>query len=392
MFTYRGALMWWMNAGMGETIMSPIYLVLKSRGVKFKFFHKVTNLQVSPDHRAIQSIDLEIQATTTAPNTEYDPLFLGVDGIPCWPTEPLWEQITEAGQIRACTNPDLESWWTDWHGIPATLTRGTDYDLVVLGISLGAHPHICKELIAASPRWKASVTNVGLVRTQGLQLWLNRTLEDSGWTKAPGIMSAYLEPFDTWSDMSHLIVRERWSPTQNVKQIAYLCNAFPDSPIAPFTDPTYPETQRQLAKDYARKFLDGPILPLLPKAADPANPTRFNDNYLVNCIDVQSINDPAQTAFDTQFFRVNIDPSELYVLSLPGSTSSRLASHDSDFVNLYLAGDWTFTDLNIGCIEATVISARMASRAICGKPDHIYGAFGSITPIVDAIPTKPPAN
>ena len=42
MFTYRGALMWWMNAGMGETIMSPLYLVLKSRGVKFKFFHKVT--------------------------------------------------------------------------------------------------------------------------------------------------------------------------------------------------------------------------------------------------------------------------------------------------------------------------------------------------------------
>ena len=45
MFTYRGALMWWMNAGMGETIMSPIYLVLKSRGVKFKFFHKVKNLE-----------------------------------------------------------------------------------------------------------------------------------------------------------------------------------------------------------------------------------------------------------------------------------------------------------------------------------------------------------
>ena len=36
MFTYKGALMWWMNAGMGETIMSPLYLVLKNRGVKFK--------------------------------------------------------------------------------------------------------------------------------------------------------------------------------------------------------------------------------------------------------------------------------------------------------------------------------------------------------------------
>ena len=73
------------------------------------------------------------------------------------------------------------------------------------------------------------------------------------------------------------------------------------------------------------------------------------------------------------------------MLSLPGSAKHRLASHDSDFENLYLAGDWTFTDLNIGCIEAAVISARMASRAICGKPEHIYGAFGSISPIVDAV-------
>ena len=49
MFTYRGALMWWMNAGMGETIMSPLYLVLKSRGVKFKFFHKVEESRLSAD-------------------------------------------------------------------------------------------------------------------------------------------------------------------------------------------------------------------------------------------------------------------------------------------------------------------------------------------------------
>jgi uncharacterized protein with NAD-binding domain and iron-sulfur cluster len=383
MLTYRGALMWWMNAGMGETIMSPIYLVLKSRGVKFKFFHKVTDIHISPDHRAIQSIDLEVQATTIN-NAEYDPLFLGVDGIPVWPTEPLWEQLTEDDQIRSSKNPDLESWWTDWHGAPATLTRGTDFDLVVLGISLGAHAYICKELIAASPRWKASVSNVATVRTQSLQLWLTRTLQDSGWTQAPGISSGYVEPFDTWSDMSHLIPRERWDASQNVKQIAYFCNAYADSPLAPFTDPTYPETERQRVKALSRTYLDGPLLPFLPKAADPADPGKFNDEFLAKCTD-----DPDQSNFDTQFFRVNMDPSERYVLTLPGSTSSRLASHDSDFVNLYLAGDWTLTDLNIGSIEATVISARMASRAICGKPDHIYGAFGSITPIVDAIPPKP---
>jgi uncharacterized protein with NAD-binding domain and iron-sulfur cluster len=388
MFTYRGALMWWMNAGMGETIMSPIYLVLKSRGVKFKFFHKVKNLHLSADSRNIDSVDFEIQATTTAPNqTDYDPLFLGVDGVPCWPTEPLWERINEADKIKACQNPDLESWWTDWKGTASTITRGADYDLVVLGISLGAHKYICQELIAASRRWKNSVANVGLVRTQGLQLWMNKTLAEAGWPNAPGVLSGYVEPFDTWSDMSHLIARERWPASANAKQVAYFCNAFPDQPLKPFDDPTYPETQRQQVKAFARKFLDGPVLPIFPAATDPASPGHFNDNVLVKCID-----DPTQTNFDTQFFRVNIDPSELYVLSLPGSATSRLSSHDSDFDNLYLAGDWTLTDLNIGCIEATVISARMASRAICGKPDHIYGAFGSITPIVDAIPPKPPGG
>jgi uncharacterized protein with NAD-binding domain and iron-sulfur cluster len=385
MFTYQGALMWWMNAGMGETIMSPIYLVLKSRGVKFKFFHKVKQIHVSADGKAIDSMDLEIQATTKneSPGVEYDPLFLGVDGIPVWPTEPLWEQVVEADAIQKCENPDLESWWTDWHGQPASLKRGTDFDLVVLGISLGAHKYICTELMAASQRWQDMVTNVGVVRTQGLQLWMNRTLAEAGWPEQRGILSGYVEPFDTWSDMSDLIQRERWPASANVKQIAYFCNAIPDDELKPFDDPTYPAFERQRVLDSARQFLDGPIFPIFPTAEDAANPGKFNDSFLVNCA-----GDPAQSAFSTQFFRCNIDPTELYVLSLPGSAKHRLASHDSDFDNLYLAGDWTFTDLNIGCIEAAVISARMASRAICGKPEHIYGAFGSITPIVDAVSAK----
>jgi hypothetical protein len=78
-----------------------------------------------------------------------------------------------------------------------------------------------------------------------------------------------------------------------------------------------------------------------------------------------------------QFFRVNIDPSERYVLSLPGSTKYRLAPGDSRFGNHYLAGDWTLSDLNVGCIEATVILGRLASRAISGRPAFIYGSFGS---------------
>jgi uncharacterized protein with NAD-binding domain and iron-sulfur cluster len=71
------------------------------------------------------------------------------------------------------------------------------------------------------------------------------------------------------------------------------------------------------------------------------------------------------------------------VLTLPGTTKYRLAPGDSRFANLYLAGDWTLSDLNVGCIEATVISGRLASRAICGSPNFIYGSFGSPVPSAD---------
>jgi hypothetical protein len=79
--------------------------------------------------------------------------------------------------------------------------------------------------------------------------------------------------------------------------------------------------------------------------------------------------------FDSQFVRVNIDPTELYVLTINGSTEFRLLPGDSQFSNLFLAGDWTLTDPNIGCVEATVVSGRLCSQAICGLPAHIYEAM-----------------
>ena len=44
--TYKGAMMWKMRAGMGDTIFTPYYKLLKRRGVRFEFFNNVTNLGV----------------------------------------------------------------------------------------------------------------------------------------------------------------------------------------------------------------------------------------------------------------------------------------------------------------------------------------------------------
>ncbi|HEY0758972.1 MAG TPA: NAD(P)-binding protein [Acidisarcina sp.] len=371
--TYRGAVMYWMNAGMGETIFSPIYLVLAARGVTFHFFHKVSELGVSPDGQEVDTIAIDVQATVKPElGAVYSPLFT-VSGIPCWPTEPFFDQLVEGDAIQKCTNPNLESWWTDWEPVASrTLKKGVDFDSVVLATSLGTLPYLCKQLIERDKTlgWKNMVTYLQAIKTQGLQLWLNKTAGQQGWTRPRGILCGYVEPFDTWSDMTPLLPRESWLPEDNAQQSAYFCNAYLDPlPTAPFSDPAYPARERQCVIDNSLAFLSQDIGLLLPGAD---NNGVFDFGSLVSIGNAQG-----QARLLEQFFRVNIDPSELYVLSLPGTTKYRLAPSDSRFSNLYLAGDWTLSDLNVGCIEATVISGKLAARAISGSPGFIYGSFGS---------------
>ena len=47
-FTYRGAFFWRMNAGMGDVVFAPLYQVLKRRGVRFEFFHRLRNVGLAP--------------------------------------------------------------------------------------------------------------------------------------------------------------------------------------------------------------------------------------------------------------------------------------------------------------------------------------------------------
>ena len=65
-------------------------------------------------------------------------------------------------------------------------------------------------------------------------------------------------------------------------------------------------------------------------------------------------------------------------LALPGATKARLRPDESGFENVTLTGDWTRNGLNVGCVEATVMSGMLASSAISGYPlrEDIIGADG----------------
>ena len=67
------------------------------------------------------------------------------------------------------------------------------------------------------------------------------------------------------------------------------------------------------------------------------------------------------------FWRANVDPTERYVLSVPGTGRYRLGNGDTGVRNLVVAGDWTRTAWNIGCIEAAVLSGIGAAQAVAGQ-------------------------
>jgi uncharacterized protein with NAD-binding domain and iron-sulfur cluster len=368
-FGYCGSYAYKMQSGMGDTIFAPIYLALQHQGVSFRFFHRVKELSVRDG--AVESIDIDVQATVKpevlAQHPDgYDPLKL-VKGLPCWPNQPFFDQLVE-GQTLQQNGIDPESAWSGWENIPLQLRRGEDFDQVVLGISLGALPAICKQLIAAEPRWAQMVSKVRTVQTQSFQIWLKKTSEEMGWPVDPArkefdLMSGYVQPLDSWADMSQVLDKEDW-PNTDVRSVHYIFGPMADT--EPMPEPgkksDYPARKLADAKTNALQFLQTSVRPLWPKGVGAANPQGLDWNLLVD-----SNNQQDAARFNSQFWRANIDPSERYVLSVAGTGRYRLEPGSSGFRNLFLAGDWTRNGVDAGCVESGALSGVLAAQAIAAS-------------------------
>jgi len=363
---YKGAIFWKMQAGMGDTVFSPFYEVLKSKGVKFKFFQKVLNLSLSEDKKTISTITIGEQATVKSGN--YDPLVDVLD-LPCWPSEPLYDQLVEGDELKK-QNVNLESPWTSWPMVNTyTLEQGTnkDFDIVVLATSLAPINEIGSELIENNSEWKAMMENVKTTQTQAFQLWMLPTLVKLGWLKGSTVLTGYGHPFETWADMSQVIDKEEWKNSDEVPgSIAYFCGCLPDAnPIPPYSDNNFPAEQKALVKQNAITWIKKYLAGIWPNAEIQ---NQINWDLL---LDLDS--NQGEARFNSQYWRANIAPAERYVLSLPNTTKFKLKADQSGFTNLFLAGDWVQNGLNFGCIESATMGGLQASRGICGYPTEIVG-------------------
>jgi uncharacterized protein with NAD-binding domain and iron-sulfur cluster len=364
-FTYKGAFFWKMQSGMGDVVFAPLWEVLKKRGAKFEFFHRLENVQIVEgalgQRPHVGALEFDVQAYVEG-TSEYRPL-VDVRGLPCWPSEPQWSQLVDGPRMKQ-EGVDFESHWERHRVDTKTLRVGTDFDLVVLGLGIGAIPYVCKELLARDARWREMIEHVKSVPTQAFQLWMKEDMKTLGWQDEAVNLSGFVEPFDTWADMTHLSTEE--SHASRPRAIAYFCSVLPDASPDDAAHSSYPDRRRAEVKENAIRFLNRDIVHLWPKAADSRG---FRWEVLADA------EGAGATRFDGQYWRVNVNPSDRYTLSLPGSLRYRISPLDPTYDNLTIAGDWTDCGISQGCVEAAVMSGRLAAHALSQSPplDEIVG-------------------
>jgi uncharacterized protein with NAD-binding domain and iron-sulfur cluster len=356
---YKGAIFWKMQAGMGDVVFAPLYEALRRRGVDLEFFHRVDGLHLSPDRTAIEAISVGRQARLVPGVERYEPL-VRVRGLPGFPAAPLVDQLAGAEGIEG---EPLESHWCSWPDAERrVLRRGDDFDIVVLAIPVGMAGIVCRELIDDRTEWRDMVANVATVATQAFQVWLREPEPALGWPHPGTTMSGYAEPFDTWASMPQLVDAEDWPDDDRPGSIAYFCGALAAPWPPPGGDADGPSYRAQFAdqvRERAVRFLEQDLGHLLPGAVD-------GDGFRWDLLCGRD-GRTGPAAFASQFWTANIDPSDRYVQALPGTNRHRLRSDESGYDNLFLAGDWTDSGLNAGCIEAAVLSGLQAANAVLGR-------------------------
>jgi uncharacterized protein with NAD-binding domain and iron-sulfur cluster len=346
-FDYRDAPIWRMRAGMGDTVFTPFHQVLEARGVDIRLFHAIREVVPAADGQSVERIRIDRQAAIR--EAPYRP-FLRVRNLDVWPDQPLWDQLEDGARLRA-SGVNFESVWDHTCVETFDWTRGRDFDLVVLAMPPEMLKLIAGKLAAPGTPFERMLDSSAAVATQSCQLWLAQPTGSLGPYRDAPIMSTLPEPYSSWGDMSELLEAEDWGAVTPPHSIAYLCGTMKTHPAC--SDPL--GVGDASAQKMAETWIDDNAAAVWPDGAWDGSQSRGGGPVV------------------SRYFRGNVEPSELYVLTPQGSVADRLRPAASGMENLFLAGDWTRTRFSGGCFESTIESGMLASQAICGVPEDIAG-------------------
>ncbi len=338
-------------------MIGPLYETLVRQGVQFSFFKKAIALETDGDGRRVETIRFENQAELN--NGTYDPV-KHEDGFPYWPDTPFWDQLQDGQQLKN-DGVDFESHWNgETTGTNLELQRGTDFDIAILGVSVGAMKSFGRPggLVAgleqASDRFRDMVNDFELVPNMAAQLWFGDTASELGQLPPPHAAVSGSEPFDIYADLSHLIQHEGWSDRSLPGSLFYLCSVYKSQHYARPPSENVPDIAEAEVKQLLDDWLDEHGHKVWPDAVNPDG--SFDRSKITS-----------------EYARPNINPTDCCPSSAAGTTGLRLAAGDSGFENLILTGCWTRTGMNTTCVESAVMSGMQAARAISGFPREITG-------------------
>lgn len=357
--TYKGAFAYQMRAEVGDSLIAPLYYVLRARGVRFLFFHRVWDVVPSSDDGHIERIEIERQvALQSGDPFSYEPL-KEVRGRLTWPGAPRQSQLAEPGSYQ----PALDSFYTPCRGQRSFLEYGADFEHVILSFPIQCFHWYCSKLLAAREPLRKMLEHVETTESQSVRLQFKPDLVGLGWNFGPPVLSGFYQPLATWEDNQQLIDCETWPPNNRPQALATLFGpALMRQPYPGPDDASYPASRQPVVIASGLRFCQDFAGSLWPKAVDPSNPPALDFNLLVTWNDVGV----GEERYRAQALRMNVGPVEAYTRIQQGTLRHRLRVDETGYFNLSFAGDWTRNGFDLPTAEAAVLSGLQAARVLTG--------------------------
>jgi uncharacterized protein with NAD-binding domain and iron-sulfur cluster len=220
--------------------------------------------------------------------------------------------------------------------------------------------------------WQQCFRQVRHTESQALRIWFKVPLAAAGsrslgWQQLPPILSGYVWPLSTWEDNSQATHIHNFPPSELPRAIATVFGPL-ETGAHDIRDFRHFESQTELARLSAENFVNQHMLKLWPGLKNAESQSGIDwDSF----IDLTGAQGPERLKW--QHVVANVGPLEGYVQATPGTLSYRLRADESQFSNLFLAGDWTRNGIEVGSLEGAVISGLKAARAIAGDGVEIVG-------------------
>lgn len=326
---YQGSAFFLMRGGTGDVLFAPLYRALVARGVRFHFFSRLTQLELSADGTTVSALGLARAAAVR--RGAYEPL-VPLDGLDTWPAAPLEDQLDAPVELRPLVRA-LDNGLPTPAEEPFRLLVERDFDDVVLGVPLAALPAVAPTLFERHACWRAAQA-VESVPTVAVQLWSaqrDSSLPDGA------LLNTGAAPFRAVGVMRHLLDEERHGDGRPA-ELWHACGRAPAGGV-------------------------------------DAEAARWAPGERLGRAEVLQ--------------RLNDAPSERYVLSVPGSSAARIRPDDCGVRNLFPAGTWTACGVDAGKLEGAVLSGWCAAQAIAGEGLPVLGLAPRALPFTAPAATAP---